>query len=174
MSQAGDPSRQPFAATRVSGWSRRIEVGLLSTIFAGVVGVGLAQIVLRNFADASLVWADAAMRAGVLWITMLAAVLAAGQMRHIRIDVLLHRLPDAVQPWVRRLLFLLTAMVCVTLAVAGVGLIRLERSMGDVAFLGVPRWMVLVIIPVGFALMGWRFARHALGPATPDDEPGAT
>lgn len=162
MNPDGRPEREPFQATRTTGWVRRIEVGLLTIIFGAVVVIGLTQIGLRNLADGSLVWADAAMRAGVLWITMLAAVLAAGQARHIRIDVLLHRLPEAVRPWVQRAMYLLTALVCITLAAASVGLIRLELTMNDIAFLGVPRWLVLVIIQVGFVLMGWRFMRHAL------------
>jgi TRAP-type C4-dicarboxylate transport system permease small subunit len=157
-----DPVREPFAATRAHGWVRRIEIGLLTVIFVAVVVIGLTQIGLRNFADSSLVWADAAMRAGVLWITMLAAVLAAGQARHIKIDVLLHRLPDRVRPWVQRAMWLLTALVCVTMAAASIGLIRLELTMNDIAFLGIPRWVVLIIIPIGFTLMGWRFMRHAL------------
>jgi TRAP-type C4-dicarboxylate transport system permease small subunit len=169
MSEARDAEREPFAATRASGWARRIEVGLLTAIFLAVVAVGLTQIGLRNFAGSSLIWADAAMRAGVLWITMLAAVLAAGQARHIRIDVLLHRLPDWLRPWVQRVMHLLTAMICVTLAAASVRLIRLELMMNDIAFLGVPRWLVLIIIPIGFALMGWRFMRHALMPSAKDD-----
>lgn len=140
----------------------RLEIGLLSAIFLAIVIVGLTQIGLRNFADSSLVWADDAMRAGVLWITMLAGVLAAGQARHIRIDVLLHRLPNQVQPWVQRAMYLMTALICVTLAAASVSLIQLEMSMNDLAFLNVPRWAVLMIIPVGFVLMGWRFMRHAL------------
>jgi len=139
-----------------------IEVGLLTSIFAAIVIIGLTQIGLRNLADSSLVWADAAMRAGVLWITMLAGVLAAGQARHIKIDALLHRLPDKVQPWIQRAMYLLTALICVTLAAASVNLIQLEMSMNDLAFLNVPRWAVLMIIPIGFALMGWRFMRHAL------------
>jgi TRAP-type C4-dicarboxylate transport system permease small subunit len=167
----GDDDR-PFEGTRTFGVVRRLEVGLLTAIFGGVVAVGLTQIVLRNFADSSLVWADAAMRAGVLWITMLAAVLAAGQARHIKIDVLLHRLPEKLQPWVQRAMYLLTALVCITLAVASVSLLQLEMAMADVAFLGIPRWMVLAIIPIGFALMGWRFARQALLPESWND-PGA-
>lgn len=168
MNPQGDGARDPFAPTRLRGWVRHVEVGLLTLIFGAVVAIGLAQIGLRNFADSSLVWADAAMRAGVLWITMLAAVLAAGQARHIKIDVLLHRLPEWLRPRVRRLMHLLTAMVCVTLAAASIRLIRLELTMNDVAFLGIPRWLVLIIIPIGFALMGWRFVRHALMPSAKD------
>lgn len=145
-----------------TGLVRNLEIGLLSVIFLAIVVIGLTQIGLRNFADSSLVWADDAMRAGVLWITMLAGVLAAGQARHIKIDALLHRLPEKVQPWVQRAMYLLTALICVTLAAASVSLIQLEMQMNDLAFLNIPRWAVLMIIPVGFGLMGWRFMRHAL------------
>ena len=152
---ASSPGRGPIA---------KLEVGLLSAIFIAIVVIGLTQIGLRNFADSSLVWADDAMRAGVLWITMLAGVLAAGRARHIKIDVLLHRLPEKLQPWVQRGMYLATALVCVTLAAAGVWLIEMELDMpmNDIAFLNVPRWAVLIIIPIGFLLMGWRFMRHAL------------
>jgi len=155
---AGHPSRDGGP----SGWVTQLEVGLLSAIFLAIVIIGLTQIGLRNLADSSLVWADAAMRAGVLWITMLAGVLAAGQARHIKIDALLHRLPENAQPWVQRAMYVLTSLVCVTLAAASVSLIQLEMQMNDVAFLNLPRWAVLIIIPIGFGLMGWRFMRHAL------------
>src|SRR6056297_2364783 len=61
----------------------------------------------------------------------------------------------------QRAMDLLTALICLTLAAASVSLIQLEMSMNDLAFLNVPRWAVLMIIPVGFALMGSRFMRHA-------------
>ena len=164
MSGSSTQATPPDDAPPASGLGhlvRNIEVGLLSAIFIAIVVIGLTQIGLRNFADSSLVWADDAMRAGVLWITMLAGVLAAGQARHIKIDVLLHRLPERVQPWVQRAMHLLTALICVTLAAASVSLIQLEMQLNDIAFLNVPRWGVLIIIPIGFALMGWRFMRHA-------------
>jgi len=146
-------------------WIRGVEIALISTIFLAIVGIGLVQIGLRNFADTTLPWADPAMRAGVLWIAMLAGVLAAGTGQHIRIDVLLKALPDRLAPLVERVVLLATALICVALAAASVSLVRLEYSLGDVAFLGIPRWLVLVIIPVGFGLMGWRFTLRALLPA---------
>ncbi|MBS3742903.1 MAG: TRAP transporter small permease [Wenzhouxiangellaceae bacterium] len=161
--EADVPGRiEPPPEGRLARLAHNLEIGLLTLIFGAIVVIGLSQIGLRNLADSSLVWADAAMRAGVLWITMLAGVLAAGQARHIKIDALLHRLPEKVRPWIQRAMYLLTALVCVTLAAASVNLIQLEMSMNDLAFLNVPRWAVLIIIPIGFALMGWRFMRHAL------------
>ncbi len=150
--------------TALGQWIRRLEITLLALIFVAIVIIGLTQIGLRNFAESSLAWADAAMRAGVLWITMLAGVLAAGSAQHIRIEVLGRYLPDHARAWVERMLYALTALVCLTLAVASVDLVRLEFSINDLAFLAVPRWVVTMIIPVGFVLMGWRFMRIALAP----------
>ncbi|MDT8409986.1 MAG: TRAP transporter small permease [Wenzhouxiangellaceae bacterium] len=160
----GEVDGQPL--TRAGLWLRRFEIGLISVIFLAVVVVGLVQIGLRNFADSSLVWADPAMRAGVLWLAMLASALAAGQARHIRIDVLSRKLPESLRPWVVRALYFATALICLALTAASINLLRLEIQINDLAFLNVPRWLVLIIIPIGFGVMGWRFMRHALGLST--------
>lgn len=144
---------------------RSFEIGLLAALFLALVLLGLTQIGLRNLADSSLPWADAAMRAGVLWLAMLSASLAAGEARHIRIDLLSRTLKPAVRNGLERVLFALTGLVCIAMTVASVRIVALEYEFADLAFLGVPRWFVLAIIPFGFALMGWRFIRHSiLGP----------
>ncbi|MDT8439082.1 MAG: TRAP transporter small permease [Wenzhouxiangellaceae bacterium] len=161
---------KPDAFDRLALGVRRFEIGLLSLVFLAVLGIGLAQIVLRNFGGGSLPWADPAMRAGVLWIAMLAGVLAADTGKHIRIDVLRLWLPDGLRPWVIRIMRLSAALVCITLTAASASLIQLEYSLNDLAFLGVPRWAVLMIIPLGFGLMSWRFLRRALLPGSSLDE----
>jgi len=50
-----------------------------------------------------------------------------------------------------------------------VAVVRLEFELGDLAFGGVPRWVVLAIIPAGFGLMGWRFMVRVLAPTLPAD-----
>jgi hypothetical protein len=109
---------------------RKFEFLLLSALFLAVVCIGLVQIGMRNLADTSLPWADPAMRAAVLWITMLAGVLASGSAQHIRIDALLGRIPAGIRPWVDRLVLLATALICVTLAAASADIIRLEFELG--------------------------------------------
>jgi TRAP-type C4-dicarboxylate transport system permease small subunit len=148
---------------------RKFEFLLLSALFLAVVCIGLVQIGMRNLADTSLPWADPAMRAAVLWITMLAGVLASGSAQHIRIDALLGRIPAGIRPWVDRLVLLATALICVTLAAASADIIRLEFELGDLAFAAVTRWVVLAIIPVGFGLMALRFMFRAMLPRAADD-----
>nr|WP_277347476.1 TRAP transporter small permease [Wenzhouxiangella sp. XN79A] len=124
--------------------------------------LGLTQIGLRNLADSALPWADPAMRAGVLWLAMLSAALAADEARHIRIDLLGRFLPDAARAIVDRIMFAITSLFCIGMVYLSLQTVQLEREFGDLAFLDVPRWLVLAIIPVGFALMGWRFMRRAV------------
>lgn len=154
---------------RVGQLVRSFEFALLSVLFLAVVGIGLVQIGMRNFADTSLPWADPAMRAAVLWLAMLAGVLAAGTAQHIRIDALLGRLPESVRPWIDRLMMASTALICITLAAASMTIIQLEYELGDPAFAGIPRWVVLAIIPVGFGLMALRFLLRALLSTAADD-----
>lgn len=163
--------RRNFTVAPRTTFGRRIlyfEVGLLAVLFLAIVVLGLTQIGLRNLADSSLAWADAAMRAGVLWIAMLASALAAGQLKHIRIDLLGRLLPDPWRQRVERVVFALTSLVCLAMTAASMRIVFLEYEFGEPAFPGVARWVVLAIIPIGFALMGWRFMRHALLPTEPD------
>ena len=172
-----DPER-PTAevpVTSIGRWVRHLEIGLIALIFFALVVLGLTQIGLRNLADSALPWADPAMRAGVLWLAMLSAALAAGEGRHIRIDLLGRLVPVPVRSLVDRAMFSITALFCIGMVHLSMETIRLEREFGDLAFLAVPRWLVLAIIPVGFALMGWRFMRRAVlgapGDRAPDDRP---
>ena len=154
-------------ATAFGRWVRHLEIGLLGVLFLALVLLGLTQIGLRNLADSALPWADPAMRAGVLWLAMLSAALAADEARHIRIDLLGRLLPDGIRAVVDRVLFAVTSLFCIGMVYLSLQTVRLEREFGDLAFLTVPRWVVLAIIPIGFALMGWRFMRRAVLGAPP-------
>lgn len=148
---------------RLPRWVGRIEDALLVGLLLALVVLGLVQIGLRNFGGIPVPWADGAMRAGVLWITMLASAVAARELRHIRIDVLERFLAARAVGLVQGLMLLGTSAVCAAMVWYSGRMIQLERAFESNAFLNVPSWMVMMIIPVGFTLMGWRFLRHALG-----------
>lgn len=160
-----------FLEQALPRWIGRAEDGLLIGLFLALVALGLTQIGLRNFAGIPLPWADDAMRAGVLWIAMLGSAAAARELKHIRIDVLERLLPAYLVGPVQRLMLLGAFLVCAAMVWYGGRMIQLERAFEAEAFLNVPTWVVLMIIPVGFALMAWRFLRHALGPR-PDPTAG--
>lgn len=158
------------AASRGLYW---LEVAVLGGMFAALVVLGLTQIGLRNLADTSIAWADPAMRAMVLWIAMLAASLAARDLKHIRIDLLDKLVPAAAAAVIRRIVLFATAVVCLAMVAASVQMLAYEYQFQTNAFADVPTWVVQIIIPIGFGLMGWRFMRHAFMPGDAGAAPDA-
>lgn len=143
---------------------RGIEGGVLTALFLALVVLGLAQIGFRNLAGTALPWADGAMRAIVLWLTMVGGVVATGRLRHIRIDLVERWLPAKGVVWLRRLVFAATALVCLALTWTSLDIVALEYEFQAVAFLDVPNWVVQVIVPIGFGLMAARFLAWAVAP----------
>lgn len=141
-----------------------IENGLLTVLFLSLVILGLAQILLRNLAGMPLPWADGAMRALVLWLTMVGAVVGAGRLRHIRIDLVENWLSPVPRVWLRRFAFLSTSIICVGLTWYSLHVVSLEYEFNQTAFLDVPTWVVQAIVPVGFGIMAARFASWGLVP----------
>ncbi len=140
---------------------RTIEVSLLCGLFLGLIILGLTQIGLRNLADSSLPWSDAAMRAGVLWIAMIASCVAASESKHIKIDLLSRLVAPFWARWIGRIMLVSTSIICLLLVWASLDIVRIELEFQELAFLGIPRWFVLSIIPTGFAIMAFRFMLNA-------------
>jgi TRAP-type C4-dicarboxylate transport system permease small subunit len=149
---------------------RRLESALLTLLLLGLMGLGLVQIVMRNLGTA-LPWADGVMRSMVLWLAMVAGIMAAGQLRHIRINLIEHWLPTFWLGWINRLAYLIAAAVCGVMSWYGMEMVAIEASFGATAFLTVPVWVVQMIVPIGFALMGLRFGLICLSPRGPRTSP---
>ncbi|MDH3546135.1 MAG: TRAP transporter small permease subunit, partial [Gammaproteobacteria bacterium] len=103
-------------AQPVFAWTARLDrVGRLleNTALVGLLSMmmllGVGQIALREIFDSSITWADEFSRLTVLWLAMIAAIAAARENRHIRIDALSHLLPDSVIRFTRVLVDLFAA-----------------------------------------------------------------
>ncbi len=138
-------------------FSRRLEDTLLAGVFAAMLLLAGAQIVMRNFFDAGFAWIDPLLRVLVLWIAMLGAVTATREDRHIGIDVLSRFTPPKLLPWLKRVIALATGIVCALLAWHTFRFVRDEYVFSDVEIAGLPVWIWQSILPLGFALMTWRF-----------------
>lgn len=136
---------------------RLTEDALLVTAFASLVLLAGLQIVLRNLFDTGLSWIDPLLRILVLWVGMLGAVAATRDDRHINIDVLSRLVPVTVLPWMKRVVALASSLVCALLAWHTFRFVRDEYTFSDVEIAGVPVWFWQGILPLGFALMTWRF-----------------
>lgn len=148
-------------------WLRRLhraEDGLLAALLGALLLLSVAQIALRLFFDTGLGWAEPAGRAGVMWLALLGALGATRGRRHIAIDALPRVLPPAARRGAWALAQGATALLCGGMAWLGVGLVQLEREAPVPFIAGVPSWLPMLALPLGFGLMALRFALAATQP----------
>ncbi len=155
---------------RLSRRLSQIETGVLVTLVAALVFFAALQIVLRQFLDTSLPWADPLMRNLVLWTAMLGAMAAAQDDKHLRVDAL-ERLVSGVKLRVVRFLTRgFAAAIAFVFAWQSARFVGFEREDAQIAFLGVARWMCELIMPFGFAVIGLRFGIAALVAPPPHEK----
>lgn len=144
----------------VAAWDAA-ERAVLGSLAAGMVILAALQIVLRTFFRTGLPWIQPLLGIGLLWLTLLGALAATGQKKHISMDLLSHLLPARPRAGVAAAVNLFAAIVCGRLAWAAHGFIGLQRATGTSKLLGAPVWVYTWVIPVVFGLLTLRFALHA-------------
>lgn len=136
---------------------QRVEDALLVGLLMVMIGVAVAQIVLRNLYEGGLVWGDVLVRVLVLWLGLLGAMVATRQNQHIRIDIIARFLPGRVQRGADTLVSLFTGALCAVAAWYSLQFVASEREFGGLAFAGVPVWLCQAIIPLAFTIIALRF-----------------
>ncbi|MGD8421730.1 MAG: TRAP transporter small permease [Gammaproteobacteria bacterium] len=148
--------------TRRYDIAHRFEDALLVVLLAGMILLAAAQILLRNCFDLGLVWIDPALRSMVLWLGLVGASIACRENRHVRIDILSRLFGRRTNLAFQGLVTLFSAAVCLLIAWHGVDWLRYEYQDHLVGFAGIPVWMLEIVIPLSFALMGLRYGFAAL------------
>ena len=149
-----------------------LETGLLVALLVVIIGVAAYQIVARNVFGGGLVWGSDLVQVAMLWVTMIGAAAAAGENRHIRIDVVQRFAGPRLQALAVRVTALFAAALCAALAWYAVEFVRWDFLDGVTAFAGVPAWVCESIIPVAASLMALRYLGHAVWP--PGDDRAGT
>jgi len=153
------------AARRVWHGLHFIEDAVLVGLLLMMILLAVAQILMRNLADASIVWADPFLRVSVLWIGLLGAMIAARDNQHIAIDIATRYLPERFARISAVLLALFTALVCGVVGWYAYLFVRDEYGYGSTAFAQVPAWACEIIMPIAFALIAVRYFIIAVGVA---------
>lgn len=135
----------------------RVEDILLATLLTAMIALAATQILLRNLFDSGLVWIDPLLRVLVLWLGLLGAMVATRNKKHISIDVLTRYVKGKLQYLLQALVEHLSAWTCLVIAIHGFNWVFLDFVDGLVAFSGIPSWMLEVIIPLSFAVIGLRY-----------------
>jgi TRAP-type C4-dicarboxylate transport system permease small subunit len=150
-------------AQRAVRWVQRIENALLALLVLALVLLAGAQIILRDFFDTGLTWADPLMRSLVLWTGMLGALAAVRDDKHIALDVLHRFLSPKAQRVARVVTLGFAAVVCAVVAYYCYEMLAIDlaESTQAGAVSKVPAWLPESILPVAFGLMALRFAIRA-------------
>ncbi len=143
--------------SRLDTAGRYAENAALVVLLGGMMLLAVGQIVLREVFETGFIWADEAVKLMVLWLAMVGSIAASRDNRHIRIDALAQVLPEAVNKLARILVDIFAAVVCFVIAWQSYRYLQLEIEFEDTVLIDTPAWLVHVIVPLSFALVGYRF-----------------
>lgn len=139
------------------GLMHRLEDSLLVLLVVFLIGLASTQIILRNFSDVGLIWADSALRVLVLWIALFGAMRASRDGEHIAIDIMQRYFKSKWQLFFSWAAFTFSGGACLIAAYYGWGFVQLEREDGLTTFLNIPVWICESIIPIALLIIGLRF-----------------
>ncbi len=142
-----------------------VENSLIILILGVMVILAFLQVLLRNFFDTGILWGDIFLRHLVLWVGFIGASLATREEKHINIDVLTRIISKRYIPYVKMIIDLVSVIICILLAHAGYKFLMDEIKYETILFENIPSWYFELIIPVGFALMAFRFLLKIIEPA---------
>ncbi len=150
----------------------RLEDILLALLLTCMILLAAGQIFSRNLFSYGLLWGEPLLRLLLLWLSLLGAMAATRDGRHIRIDIMSRFLPPAMKHWARRLTDAFSALICGLLTWHSGRFVYDEWQGGLEFFSGVPAWTTELIIPFGFGVMTLRFLLQCLvGPPVASVEP---
>jgi TRAP-type C4-dicarboxylate transport system permease small subunit len=131
-------------------------------VLGGLILLGAAQIVLRNFFSIGFAWSDGVARLAVLWLGLLGALAASRDGRHIAMGALARWLPPKARLVTGICADVFGAIVSGTLAWYSWVFVSDAREFGDTLLGDVPAWWLQSIMPIAFALMAWQFVMAAI------------
>jgi len=138
-------------------WLHRAEDALLVVLLTAMIALASTQIILRNLFDYGFVWIDPFLRVLVLWLGLLGATVATRYNKHIRIELPARFLKRNTHRLVQSIIGQVSAWTCLVVAWYGLNWVRLDYADQTTSFSGIPSWMLEVIIPAAFALIGIRY-----------------
>jgi tripartite ATP-independent transporter DctM subunit len=95
-----------------------------------------------------------------LWVALAGAVLAARNKQLLALSTA-RLLPARWQSRVGVFTSAISVAVITALVIASVDFVRIEREAGDEVALGIPSWLILAVLPVGFATVLFRIVWNA-------------
>ena len=130
---------------------------LLVCSFTLMLGLAVAQVLLREIIHSTIPWGDLAARHMVIWVGFFGAYLASRGRRHFHIGFLDRFIGPRSRLWFNLAADLFAAVICALLVAAGWTFVTVGLDPAAVLFLGIHQTVAAMIVPVGFGLMMLQF-----------------
>jgi C4-dicarboxylate transporter, DctM subunit len=119
-----------------------------------------AEVVLRRFFKTGVYSSSDYVTHLVLWITFVGGMITSREGRHLGLTAIVDELGEPLRSWVRSATSCVATAVSAVLTFCSVDFIRCGFDAGQMVGMLPLRW-VLLVMPLGFAVMGLRFITHA-------------
>lgn len=141
-------------------WLERLEEGLIAFLLAAMTGVTFAQVVARYVFNYSFVWAHELTGVMFAWLIFIGMSYGVRVGAHIGIDAFV----KSLRPGRARVLGMVAAALCIVYAlIVTYGGFLYVKKMFEVGILmqdlPVQQWIPRIVLPLGFALLTWRFVQ---------------
>jgi C4-dicarboxylate transporter, DctM subunit len=148
-------------ASAEPGWIQRLENLLICCALAAMVLIPLAEIVLRATFKTGISGAYPLVQHLTLIIGILGGAIAARENRLLSLSTAGVFLKGQLQRSAILFSSAFGAMISFFLCVASIQFLQTEREAATTLAYGIPVWVVQLIMPAGFALVGLRLLYHA-------------
>ncbi|HVN48444.1 MAG TPA: TRAP transporter small permease [Bacteroidota bacterium] len=139
---------------------------IVSWFVVGVLGLmivmAFAQVVLRNIFHSNIEWGDIFLRHLVLWVGFFGAIIATGERRHLKIEFVSKLVPKKIHKAFLILTNIFAAIICYFLMQAAIAFVQSEIETGEILILNLPTWYFILVIPIGYAVIAFRFLVHSV------------
>ncbi|MFC1521137.1 TRAP transporter small permease [Elusimicrobiota bacterium] len=135
----------------------KIEGFLACALIVIMVCLSFTEVMLRNFFQSGIPWADIFLRQLVLWFAIIGASMAASQGKHIKLDILPRILPAKINNIAQLFVYVFAAAVSSVLAWASWQFVASEKDFAATLYADIPTWIFQIVLPAGFALIAVKF-----------------
>ena len=155
----GAPASSP-GAPAASRW-RTMEEALLALALSAMVALPLVEIFLRKVYHTGLAGSSTLVQHLVLFVSMAGSALATREDRLIAFSTVPTLLRGAWAARARWFSYTVAAAVAGSLGAASAQFVAVERAAARPFLLGIPLWMIELVLPIGFAAIAGRLLFHA-------------
>ena len=138
----------------------RLENAVALAVFAGMVLLALLEVGGRALFTVGVPGSIVLLQHLTLWVALLGAALAARSDRLLALSTG-HFMPASLRPRVLIATSAVGAAISAALTLASLDVLQIERESAVAVAWGIPTWVALLVLPVGFALITARLISHA-------------